>query len=207
MVADEAIRQRLRPLLDAVAGHLQQVGVRATHVTVAGLLLAIGAAVAVGLRAWWLGLALWLVSRLADGVDGVLARRDGADTDLGGFLDLLADFLAYGGFVVGVAVALPEARVACTVLLLAYYLNGSAFLALSSLAERRRQTIATGDRSLQFVGGLAEGFETIVAHALMALLGALAPSGVVVVVWVFAGMVLVTVLQRVVAGVRFLRRS
>ena len=54
------------------------------------------------------------------------ARR-GA-TDLGGFLDLLADFSIYGGFVVAVGVAVPEARLACLVLLLTYYVSGTAFL-------------------------------------------------------------------------------
>ena len=205
MVADEQVRRWLRPALAVLADALTRAGLRPGHLTATGLALGVAAAVTVALGLWWAALVLWLVSRLADGVDGVMARRSGRSSELGGFLDLLADFLAYGAWVVGVAVALPGARVACAALLLAYYLNGSAFLALSGLAERRARRIVDTDRSLQFVGGLAEGVETVVAHAAMAVVGALAPQRVVVVVWVFTAVVAVTVVQRVVAAVRLLR--
>lgn len=205
MVMDEVARRALRPYLDPLARGAETVGLRPGHLTLLGLVLGLGAAVAVAAGAWWAGLALWLLSRVPDGVDGVLARRRGAATDLGGLLDLLADFAVYGAFVVGVAVALPGARVACAVLLLAYYLNGSAFLAVSGLAEKRAQQVVDGERSLQFVGGLTEGTETIVAHGAFALLGAVAPDLVPAAVWLFAAMVGVTVLQRVQFGRRVLR--
>lgn len=200
MVMDDAARRALRPYLDRLAMGAEQVGLRPGHLTALGLLLGVGAAVAAGLGAWWAALVLWLVSRLPDGVDGVLARRRGEATDLGGLLDLLADFAVYGGFVVGIAVAVPDARVACAALLLAYYLNGSAFLAISGLAEKRARQVVDGERSLQFVGGLTEGTETIVAHGVFALLGALAPAWLPLAVWVFTAMVAVTVLQRVRFG-------
>ena len=56
-----------------------------------------------------------------------MARAVGA-TDRGGFFDVVADFTIYGGFVVGVAIAVPEARLACAVLLLTYYVSGTALL-------------------------------------------------------------------------------
>lgn len=201
---DERIRRGLGPVLARLADGVARVGVRPNQLTALGLVLALAAAVAAGLGAWLVALALWLLSRLVDGLDGALARRTGAATDLGGLLDVLADFLAYGAFVLGVAVALPDARVASAALLLAYYLNGSAFLALSALAERRSRTLAAGDRSLQFVGGLTEGFETILAHSLFAVAGLVAPDLVVVLVWAFTAMVAVTVAQRVVVAVRVL---
>ena len=83
---------------------------RAGHVTSLGL--AVGACVAAGLAAWPAALGLWLANRALDDLDGAVARRRGA-TDLGGFLD----FVAYGGFVVGVAMAVPDARVACSAVL------------------------------------------------------------------------------------------
>lgn len=52
------------------------------------------------------------LNRLFDGLDGPVARRGGA-SDLGGFLDIVADFTIYAGFVVAVAVAEPSARIAC----------------------------------------------------------------------------------------------
>ena len=55
-----------------------------------------------------------------------------------GMLDFVADFVVYGGFVVGVAVAVPDARVACCALLAAYLLNNVALLSFASLIEKRR---------------------------------------------------------------------
>jgi phosphatidylserine synthase len=117
-------------------------------------------------------LVLWLANRVLDGLDGPVARRRGP-TELGGFLDIVAD--VYSGFVVAPAVAMPDARTACLALLCAYHLSGTAFLALSSLLERRGVGIdeaidrAGGryfdGRPLRFVGGLAEGTETVVVYS------------------------------------------
>lgn len=205
MVVDDAVRPVLRGWLLPLARGARSIGLEPLHLTLLGLGLGLGAALAVALGRWWVGLGLWLVSRLADGVDGVLARLEQDVSDLGGFLDIMADFAVYGTFVLGVAVVLPDARVACAALLVGYYLNGSAFLAISGLAEKRRQTVVDGDRSLQFVTGLAEGTETFLAHTAFAVLGAVAPGWVPPAVWVFTAIVAVTVVQRVAFGTRVLR--
>lgn len=197
MVMDATARRALRGWLLPLARAARAVGLRPWQLTLLGFALGVGSAVAIALGRWWIGLGLWLLSRLADGLDGVLARLEDEASDAGGFLDIMADFAVYGSFVLGIAVALPDARVACAALLVSYYLNGSAFLALSGLAEKRRQDVAEGDRSLQFVAGLAEGTETFLAHVVFAVLGAIRPSAVTVALWVFTGMVLITVGQRV----------
>lgn len=205
MVMDEAARGFFRRVFAPIVVGLDRLGVRPGHLTALGLALGVAAAVAAGLASWWWALALWLVGRIPDGLDGQLARHQGASSDHGGFLDVMADFAGYGGFVLGVAVGLPDARIACAALLLAYYLNGSAFLAISGLAEKRARRVVDGERSLQFVRGLTEGFETIVAHGVFALLGAVRPSAVPLAVWVFTAMVAVTVVQRVRFGRQVLR--
>lgn len=205
MVFDDTLRPVVGRALAPLARGAGRLGLRPGHLTLLGLLLGLAAAVAAGLGLWWWAAALWLVGRLPDGLDGVLARQGEVSSDHGGFLDIMGDFAVYGAFVVGVAVALPEARLACAALLFAYYLNGSAFLAISGLAEKRRARVVDGERSLQFVTGLTEGTETIIAHGVFALLGAVRPSSVAVAVWVFTAMVLVTVGQRVHFGWRVLR--
>jgi len=163
-------------------------------VTAAGVVDGVGACAAVGLGWWWAGLALWLANRLADGLDGPLARRRGA-TDAGGFVDLVADFTVSAGF--AVAVAVPRARLACVALLGTYYVSGAALLAWSSLAERRNRD--HGDqRSLHFIGGLAEGTETIVAYVAFCLAHRHAEA----IAWSFTAVVGVTAVQRVVHTMR-----
>lgn len=197
---DQRARAMLGPGLDRVAGRLARWGVTPGVLTATGFVLGIGSAVAAGLAAWWVALALWLTSRLFDGLDGAVARQ-GTPTERGGYLDVVADFAVYGAFVVGCAVGAPHARVALLVLLGTYYVNGTAFLAFSSAAERRRQRTGLEDeRSFVFTRGLAEGTETIVAHALFVLL----PAAMAGLAWAFAAVVAVTVLQRVVVAVRAL---
>ena len=133
---DRQLRARLAPALEPVARRAADRGVSAAAVTAAGLAVGIGACVAAALALWPLALALWLLNRLIDGLDGPLARIEGP-TDLGGLYDFLADFVVYGGFVVAVAIAEPDARVACAALLAAYLLNNVALLSFSSLIEKR----------------------------------------------------------------------
>ena len=185
--------------MDALGNRLAGVGLGPDIVTAFGWAVGVGACVAASTMLWILALVLWLANRAFDSLDGPIARAVGP-TDRGGFFDIVADFSIYGGFVVAVAVAVPQARLACLVLLLAYYVSGTAFLALSSLIERRGQPFDDGVRSLRFVGGLAEGGETVIAYVLFCLL----PADAATIAWVFAAMVAITALQRITLGARVL---
>ncbi|HYO05166.1 MAG TPA: CDP-alcohol phosphatidyltransferase family protein [Mycobacterium sp.] len=185
-------------------------GITADRLTATGLILGLGSAAAAAGTWWWLSLSLWLVSRLADGLDGPLARLrrardpDHSDAGAGGFFDITADFVVYGSTVVGVAVGATTAYGApwwpFLLVLLAYYINGTAFLAFSSIAERSGRALDDG-RSLSFLGGLAEGAETIVVHSLWLIFSALAWQ--IALVW--AAVVSISSAQRMVAGYRALR--
>ena len=150
---------------------------------------------AVALEHWLLALALWLVNRALDGLDGAVARLT-HPTDLGGMLDFLADFVVYGGFVVGLSIAVPDARVACAVLLAAYLLNNVALLSFASLIEKRGLELGD-ERSLRFTSGLTEGTETVIAYTAICLL----PTHAGTIAWVFAGVVFFTVGQRIAHAV------
>jgi phosphatidylglycerophosphate synthase len=197
---DRQMRQMLAPVLTAAGTKLAAAGVPASALTAAGWIAGTGACAATAAAAWPAALGLWLASRLLDGLDGPTARAAGKATEAGGFLDIVADFSVYAGVVLGLAIAVPGARLACVALLTAYYVSGTAFLALSSLAERRGQDLGD-ERSLRFTGGLAEGTETVIVYALLFLL----PGHATVIAWAFAAAVAVTAGQRVVAGIRLLR--
>jgi phosphatidylglycerophosphate synthase len=199
------MRALLAPPLNAAGTRLARAGVPPIALTGAGWACGAGACMAAGLRAWPVALALWLANRLLDGLDGPTARARHA-TELGGFLDIVADFSVYAGIIVGLAVAEPRARLACVALLAAYYVSGTALLALSSLAERSSQAgrgrARLGDeRSLRFTGGLAEGTETIVVYVLLFVL----PGSAAVIAWAFTAAVAVTAVQRIAFGLRLLR--
>ncbi|RZT83851.1 phosphatidylglycerophosphate synthase [Pseudonocardia sediminis] len=201
---DAMLRRRLDAPLARAAGLVDRSWVTPDRITAAGLVLGLGSA-ATAAAAWWaVSLALWLVSRLADGLDGPLARRRRAvgrgDAGAGGFFDITADFAVYGATVVGVGIGSGGPLWPFLLVLLAYYVNGTAFLAFSSIAERSGRTLDDG-RSLSFLGGLTEGAETIAVHALWLVLPFW--SGEIALVW--AVLVGITAVQRMVAGHRALR--
>ncbi len=202
---DRRARRLLDPVTSAVAARLDRPGITPDRLTGAALLLGLASAGAAAGRLWLLALVLWLVSRALDGLDGALARRrPGRDAGAGGFLDIVADFVVYGTTVVGVAVGATQGEGASwwpfLLVLLAYYVNGTAFLAFSSLAERAGRQRDDG-RSLSFLGGLAEGTETIVVHSAWLVFPGAAAQ--IAVVW--AAVVGVGALQRVAEGYRALR--
>ncbi|MGB3771098.1 MAG: CDP-alcohol phosphatidyltransferase family protein [Rhodococcus sp. (in: high G+C Gram-positive bacteria)] len=205
---DNFLRRHLDGPLARVAASLDRPAITPDRLTGAGLLVGLGSALAAGLQWWWVALVLWLLSRAADGLDGPLARRrkaaSGSTSEAGGFFDITADFVVYGSTVVGVAFGVTAAYDApwwpFLLVLLAYYINGTAFLAFSSIAERTDRRIDDG-RSLSFLGGLAEGAETIAVHSLWLLFPMFGDS--IAVVW--AVVVAVSSGQRIVAGYRALR--
>jgi phosphatidylserine synthase len=198
---DAPARRLLERPLDRAAAALDVGWITPDRLTAAGLVLGLGSAGSAALGWWAAATVLWLASRLADGLDGPLARRRGSrDAGAGGFLDITADFTVYGATVVGVAIGCAGPLWPFLLVLLAYYVNGAAFLAFSSIAERSGRTIDDG-RSLSFLGGLAEGGETILVHTLWLLLPFWAPQ--IAVVW--AAVVGMSAAHRLVVGYRTLR--
>ena len=76
---DRPLRAVLARPVDAIARVLDQRWISPNGLTMTGLALGLAAAVAAGLQWWWAALALWLVSRVVDGLDGALARLRKAD--------------------------------------------------------------------------------------------------------------------------------
>ncbi|MBK8295407.1 MAG: CDP-alcohol phosphatidyltransferase family protein [Solirubrobacterales bacterium] len=197
---DGYARPRLQPVLEVFAAPIDRAGASPGLVTAAGLVVGIGACVAAAFGEWGLALAGWLLNRTLDGLDGVLARRQGSVSDLGGMLDFLADFVVYGGFICAVAISVPDARIACTFLLAVYLLNNVALLSFASLVEKR--SLDFGDeRSLRFTTGLAEGTETVIAYSAICIW----PEEAALIAWIFAGMVTITVVQRLIISVKVLK--
>lgn len=168
-------------------------GVRADQITLTGF--ALGAGVLPALWLGWFGPALGLIlaNRIADGLDGAVARIAGP-TDRGAFLDIAADFLFYALVPLGFALADPARNaLAAAVLIAAFVGTGSSFLAFAAVAARRGTTApAYPGKGIPYLGGLTEGAETIALFVAMCLWpGAFAALAVV-----FAAACLATTIAR-----------
>ena len=167
---DPMMRRLIDPPLDAVGRGLAGAGVAANAVTWVGFAIGIGAMAALAFQQYWLALALILANRAADGLDGAVARHAGI-SDLGGYLDIVLDFLIYSGVVFGFALGRPDQALAAAFLIFSFVGTGSSFLAYAIFAAKRDiSTDLRGRKSLFYIGGLTEGTETIALFVAICLL-------------------------------------
>jgi len=161
-VLDGYARKIIDGPLNMVGKQIAKTGVTANQVTLAGLVLGLIAAISIALGNVQAGLWVLLISRLADGLDGAVARAT-HKTDFGGFWDIVADFFFYGAIPVAFVVLDPANNaIAGAVLLMSFYFNGGTFLGYAILAEKHKlSTQQRGSKSLYFSTGLLEGTETI----------------------------------------------
>ncbi len=200
---DRVATAALKPLLEAGAGVLVRRGVGADAVTLAGFALGMAAAVAIAFGAFGWGLALLLASRLADGLDGAVARLT-QPSDRGAFLDITLDFLFYASIPLAFAIAEPAANaLPAAVLLAAFIGTGSSFLAFAVFAERRGlASTAQPQKGFFYLGGLTEATETLICFGLMCLW----PEKFAWWAYGFAGLCALTIVTRLVGGARALTR-
>ncbi len=192
---DGAMRRLIDPVVDRWGRALAARGWTANRVTIAGLALGLAAACVLAFGGpVWPALVLLLASRLADGLDGAVARAT-AKSDFGGYLDIVCDFVFYGAIPLAFAVRDPDANgIAAAFLLASFYANGSSFLAYAILAAKRgMETSDRGEKSLYFTPGLLEGTETIGFFVLLCLW----PQGFVPMAYVFGMLCFYTCASRI----------
>ena len=195
---DASMRRLIDPPLDRIGRRLAGAGIAANTVTVAGFV--VGLLAIPLLAAQWYGLALAaiLVNRLADGLDGAVARHTSL-TDFGGYLDIVCDFIVYSGVAFGFALARAENALPAAFLILSFVGTGSSFLAYAILAAKRGLSNETrGRKSLYYLGGLTEGTETIAVFTAFCLF----PDAFPVLAYIFGALCWLTTAARVAAARR-----
>lgn len=191
----------LQPLLGSIAHYLRRCGIRADHITIGAFVAGLLGAVLIARHHYLLGGLLILLNRLGDGVDGTLARLAGS-TDRGAFLDICLDFIFYSAVVLGFAMAEPARNsLAACFLIFSFVGTGSSFLAYAIMAERRSLTDQRlPDKGFYYLGGLAEGTETIIFFILICLFPSLFPA----LAWLFGSICLLGTAARIVYGYKTL---
>ncbi|RNF52044.1 CDP-alcohol phosphatidyltransferase family protein [Marinomonas hwangdonensis] len=195
------IKNLKRPLHSS-ALVIDKCGVKANWITVLGFVVGMMAVPALYFEQTGLALLLIIMNRLMDGLDGAVARVQGP-TDLGGYLDITLDFIFYSAIVFGFALMNPlENALAASFVIFSFMGTGSSFLAFAIMAEKRSiERLDYGRKSLYFLGGLAEGSETIAFLVLICML----PEYFVWLAYGFGAICWVTTATRIYAGYRTLR--
>ncbi len=167
---DHIIRPYIDPPLNAAGRLMEQKGISANTVTLAGFGVAGIVFVLLAFQQYFAAALFICVNRLMDGLDGPVARAHGGGTDLGGFLDIVTDFIFYAGVPFFFALGRPEQALPAAFLIFSFIGSASTFLAYAVIAVKRgEETEMRGAKSFYHLGGLAEGTETIAALLLICL--------------------------------------
>jgi phosphatidylglycerophosphate synthase len=181
---------------------INTLGVKANWITLLGFVIGMMVLPALYFGNTSLALVLVIINRVMDGLDGAVARVQGP-TDLGGYLDITLDFIFYSAVIFGFALMNPvDNALAASFLIFSFMGTGSSFLAFAIMAEKHKiERLEYGHKSLYFLGGLAEGTETIAFLVLICLL----PSYFAVMAYLFGVICWITTATRIYAGYRTLR--
>jgi phosphatidylglycerophosphate synthase len=200
---DGKMRAILGPGLDRAGVLLARRGLQPDTITYLGLVAGLLAAaiIAVGGPAWMAVAALFL-GRLADGLDGAVARARGL-SDWGGYLDIVCDMVFYAAFPLAFVWLDPETNGRAGAFLLAtFYINGATFLGFAILAAKAGvSSTSRGIKTLYYTSGLLEGTETIAFFVAIALWPQIFPVAALV----FGVLCLVTATARMVNAARIFR--
>ena len=195
---DKTLLKITKPAVDRMADYAICYKVSADQMTLAALGLGLLASLLIAMGFTHLALLPMLLGRIADGVDGAIARGSGAQTDLGAFLDITLDFVFYASVPLGFALydsvnfALPAA-----VLLACFVTTGTSFLAYASVAAKRGETSADyPSKGIYYLGGITEGGETILFFVLCCLW----PDWFPTLAYIYAVLCAITTFTRVKAG-------
>lgn len=196
---DDAFRARIPRHAGPLLEIYRRLSLTPNHVTILGFAVSLLASGAVASGHPWVALGLWWVSRIADGTDGLHARRSGQATRFGAYLDIVLDMAAYGAMVLGFAWAVPALAPQWILMLFLYVLCITSALALGAqeagLPGRPRD-----DRGLRLGAGLAEGGETGIAYTIFLLF----PEQLGVTTWIWIGVLALTVVLRTFLAARIL---
>ena len=116
-------------------------------------------------------LAFWILNRVIDGLDGTAARLNKLQTDWGGYLDIMLDFVIYALIPISFTIAYSSSIVdyaVLSIMLGLFYINTASWMYLSGVIEKRSINSKIPEQtSLPMPTGLMEGAETILLFSLL----------------------------------------
>lgn len=177
-----SFEQGLKP----IGANIRRTGITADHLTASGMLLAAGAAVAIGNGALRAGLLLLVLCALPDLLDGAVAKASGTAGPRGAFFDSVSDRVTDALLLGGVAWHLSTTHTGRIAVLPLAVLGASMLI---SYERAKADSLGFDAR-----GGLMERAERIIALGFALLFDSL----LIPVLWLMLGLTLVTAVQRFV---------
>lgn len=183
---DGAFRKPVDAAVRPIGNLLRRTGLTPDHLTIVGLLVACGAAVAIGFGKMWLGLILVICAALPDLLDGALAKASNTSSQRGAFfdsvIDRVTDALLFGGVAWHLSLSSTPQQAVLPFAVMAFS---------SVISYQRAKAESLG---LYAKGGLMERAERIIVLCLGLLFSRL----LVPILWVMLVLTMITCVQRFV---------
>ena len=191
---DEKLNIFFRPILKKFASILLNYHFLPNQITLFSFTLGLICFILLSLGMIYTALLFFLLNIFFDGVDGALARLK-EPTDLGGFYDIISDFLIYSLLPFGFILFDNNNFLSMSLLLSSFIGTCSTFLTTAWLFEKRKIKIEQlSKKSFFYSEGLIEGAETIILFILMFIFYEVASF----IAWIFALLCFLTAIMRVV---------
>jgi CDP-diacylglycerol--glycerol-3-phosphate 3-phosphatidyltransferase len=174
------VERAVKPIGDG----LRKTGLSPDHLTIAGLVIAVAAAVCIAQGRLIGGLFLVILAALPDLLDGALAKASNAASQRGAFFDSVIDRITDALLFIGVAWYLGDTHGPHMAML------PVAIMATSSIISYERAKAES--LGLQAKGGLMERAERVI----LLCLGLLFSSLLIPILWVMLALTVVTAVQR-----------
>ena len=100
---DGFIRPIIDPPLNRVASFAKTSPITGNSVTLIGFGFGLCACLMAAQALYLYAIVFLIFNRLCDGLDGAVARARNEASDFGGYLDIMLDFIIYGGFPLAMA--------------------------------------------------------------------------------------------------------
>src|SRR6478752_9566456 len=152
---DGKFRAPIDRAVKPIGNALRKTGLSPDHLTIIGLLVAVGAAVAIGFGQLRLGLVLVILAALPDLFDGALAKASNSSSQRGAYFDSVVDRVTDATLYFGVAWYLASTHGAHAAML------PMAVMGMSSVISYQRAKAES--LGLDAKGGLMERAERIIA--------------------------------------------
>jgi phosphatidylglycerophosphate synthase len=162
---DNYFRSQLPKFISPIVRFFAAIGMTPNMVTLLGFLVALASAYFTSQGMFLVALGTWWVSRLLDGMDGILARHLDLSSEFGAYLDILLDMFAYSLMVVAFISVFPEQTTIWNWILLLYVLCITSALAFGNM-EQKLGSVGADSRKLRLGAGLAEAGETGIAYSI-----------------------------------------
>lgn len=201
---DGALREIKEQVLFPLASETGKY-IHPTAITIISGVFGVGAGLLAAGQAYNAGLAFWILNRVLDGLDGTVARVHQHQSDLGAYIDIVTDFVAYAAIPAGLVLGRPDPLTMMALILMfgIFYVNTISWAYLSALLEHRAQGAAARAEktSVTMPKGLIEGSETIFFYTLFFLF----PDKLTVLFLTMGILTAVSAGQRIVWAVRHLK--